>query len=533
MFSRIAQKFVQLSDLQKLFEFVDDSKLKAKFSELSPQIRAGYKRLIFLKIVINLVYILLTLDISYSLFQESGIYFSVIIFYFLNKVLGSFDANIFYFKGEIITQSLLLKVYSRASDIFPNKEKILITRFAEVVSSYFFSLASFISNAITIVSIFVMILLGKGDSTIKLILCLFILFLMIVISFAGKMFINNNIKLGELFASEEDIEKVGKPIIRKRIVLPLAFNILNTGMFPIALLIATKYQYTAFILPLAFTVNVGEYLWTSMNQIENLVRAKFYLMQILVVFRDLERKYVINDRSFRKVCDYCKPGKDVLESSKVKKSLTLHNYNPIKYSKSKYFQRRYSFDFFPGIYQINGINGIGKSILLKSLAVPSLLLHHISEGEVALNGKEFFDKAGGLIAHRKRAIYVGNDSKQEKTIDIDLRYFVGYPEIVNALNRIKKEKHIVQSDGEKAIVIISNTICQILKNDSKERIIVLDEALSKICNNKESKLRDEITILLQRIVKKYANTIVFVVDHHFSFPGATQLRIDKTGISKS
>ncbi len=223
----------------------------------------------------------------------------------------------------------------------------------------------------------------------------------------------------------------------------------------------------------------------------------------------------------------CRPSTQVLQKSLENKSFVIKDFVPMSITNGESPTHIFNFEFKPGIYQLNGVNGVGKTTFLESLTLPESVRIEYSRGELAFQGQPFFDKAQDIGSHRMKYIYIGTNATQVESNGQNTNLFSSFPNIQSFLKESKLENHEKHSEGEKSVLLICDAFQKALTNGVK--LVFIDEAISRIYDSEGLPLRTEVIALIQELSIKN-DIVVIVVDHMTKLSYATQLHMSKTAI---
>lgn len=361
--------------------------------------------------------------------------------------------------------------------------------------------------------------IGEGSPETLIILTL----LLVMLVYAGDAFAKAN---QQIIKDWEKGKNPAKTNIRKRLFMPTVTNVMKTTALPLLALGAGTGAAPLFI----FMTGIAENFWTLIQKGNTLRLTKEYLLKINKHLEEVQERYICNEKTYQIQAQRVQPTIKLLKKSEKNKSLIVKDFVPMARKNREKVTHKYSFDFHPGLYQIQGINGIGKTTFMKSLALPKGIPVEFSEGKAALEGKPLYDPEGSLEQHRKNIFYIGSHSTQDQTENLKLDFNLEkYPTIKKILKNIEEEKHTIQSEGEKGLVNICKAV-EKTKEGKEIKIILIDEILSRLYDNEKYPLRTEVITLLQDCIQNH-KSIVIIVDHMTTVEQATQLHMERKDIS--
>jgi predicted ATPase len=249
--------------------------------------------------------------------------------------------------------------------------------------------------------------------------------------------------------------------------------------------------------------------------------------------RELEKvseKYVINNAGYKTQTKNSRPRRETLQKSKELKGLVLNNFIPMKVTNLREITHSFTYSFTPGLYQIQGLNGIGKTTLLQTLALPEGSPVEYAKGEAALNGEPFYNEKESIEEHRDRIFYISAKSPQKNPDDLDEKHLTRYATINQVIEATKQREHKIQSEGEAGLINICWAIQKIMNGNKGMYLLCIDEILSRMYNDNRYPLRDEIKMLLGDIATE-GKCIILVVDHMTLHEKAIQLKMSTKSIS--
>lgn len=311
--------------------------------------------------------------------------------------------------------------------------------------------------------------------------------------------------------------------IIKRVVGPIVCN-LTTGefiAFASILIILLDLPEWAFFL--VIVSNLQGLMWSLISNLENIKLAKRYLTKINNYFDNLNLKYIYNENTFNQYLI------DIKDSYKKKKptsvtGLELIDYAPMNGSKSP---RIFNFHFMQGMYKLIGINGVGKTTLLKSFGLTNDYLVEKPTGYAFLNGEPLFRQGESLKKHRQKVIFLSKNTKEPKLKTLN-KYKELTPSVLihNLISNIKARETLSFSEGEAAVIEILNALIDI----PNKGILIIDELLARIHDGDVYNLRTELVALVESVCSK-KKLIVITVDHAIEIPNAKLVSITEKALT--
>lgn len=517
--------FVKPRDILSLVEFTDNAPFIADTRKILVEIKIAFiiseilhlgARLIVISVAVLAGYGFVTFD------QLIAITCVVLIISFLESFLSNKSV---YESSYLLEMKIIRPILTRMYPLFGNK-KYIIDTFRNNYANYFYNLSNLEENVVGLILIIISFSFTNTSLQMKSYAIVYGFFALGLIILGGWYW-NSVISKYISYTNKECTPPT--EIRVKRWLVPSISNLLKSDIFYLVLIFVLKNsQYS--LLPLLGMF--GALIGTGWNVVENL--QKFYLannslQKLLKILGHNQKRYILNNYSYKRLASNCMPATQVNNISKQHKSLFIKEFIPMYYKNLKRITHIYNFEFKPGIYQLNGINGVGKSTLLKSLTLPENILVPMSKGEVSFCGKPFFDPSGTLESHRLQYRYISSETRQFNINESQLFVYDDYPLIQTFLKSFIEQKKEIQSEGEKAIL----SICNAFYDSSigiNEGLIFVDEMISRIYGRKDLPLRQEITKMLFDMLKLDDTLIIIVVDHMSEIIGATQLNIKPKSI---
>lgn len=311
-----------------------------------------------------------------------------------------------------------------------------------------------------------------------------------------------------------------------RTTIPVLPNLTESIAIPI-LSIGIGGQLAPILIVLAKVLSEA---WYLTQQGTSILLTKKFLTSLNRELEAVSEKYIINNAGYKTQTKNCRPRRETLKKSKELKGMVLNNFIPMKITNLKEITHTFTYSFAPGLYQIQGLNGIGKTTLLQTLALPEGFPVEYAKGEAALNGKPFYNEEESIEEHRDRVFYINAKSPQKNPNDLERKDRKEYPTINQVIEATIKREHKVQSEGEAGLINICYALQKIRNGNKDSYLLCIDEILSRMYNDNRYPLRDETKILLSEATKSGKCTIL-IVDHMTLHEEAIQLKMSTKAIS--
>lgn len=518
--------WIKKSQILELIDFIDDSDQKQAAIK---RVHSIYRSMFFIGVLlIGLVFFLSLITFNSATLNTAEYVILIAAWLLFGLFFSSFSNYYIYLSAQIFTDGFLVKQFAVFTKVLKPADLEILTNFKTYFQGYFFKLSNVIINSVYVIFPIIAIVLGNLDQRAKIFFSITFMFMAIFIVFGGLIWIRVSASLRNSLESKKDLSRRQ---VTSRVMVPAIYNIV-TGYSAITLVsLVTRIGLQEVYIQLMLFVSSISFGWGLVNTIEELGYAKSNLAKLNQRLEEIESKYVINNRSYKYLCELCKPSNELLRTSKLNKSLLLNKYIPMYYTNAEKVTHIYSYEFIPGVYQINGLNGIGKTTLLRSLTLPESILVEKSGGQVAFQGKPFFSEDGGLAGHRKKYKYICSRSVQDDVQTLNTELFYEFPVLKSALENFQDEKHTEHSEGEKGVISIASVYQECL-NGVNEKILLIDESLSRIYGRADLPLRQEVIRLIELMSKIDDELIVMIVDHMTEVAFAKQLHITKHSISE-
>jgi ABC-type cobalamin/Fe3+-siderophores transport system ATPase subunit len=527
MFKKLLQTIlVKPSDLITLFSYSD----KINTAEITAFILGCFRSLkigILLYIIIS-VLLVYALTIAPFVLSDTNAYLSLIIcllILLIVRILHSSYINryINYPFSRLVIDKLnsFRKEYERYFD------KKNTTDFNELYSNlggYGFSLYNICGEFLDILVVIISVLVISAPIIDKTLILSFATLITIAIGMAGYFYSKSALLIREKMVNHEEPDAMN---LRIRVWTPGVSNLILNFIIPVIVLFLTIYQNNRLIPQMVILSSIAAFSWGIVENIQKFIVANRSLQLLNKHFRDLENNYVVNQKSFERMSELCKPNEETMKKSK--KSLVLKDFH-LKYTrKDKYKDRRLNFTFESGIYQLHGTNGMGKSTFLESISLSKESKVEFCSGEAALDQFPLYDSTLRLKEHWNKVRYIGKNTEIADLKELKLEDYKKYPFLYAHFVELLKEEKEKYSDGEKAITLIAKGLQEISEIESTT-VLILDEMISRIYEDNALALRSEIINLIKDFAKKHS-VIVIIVDHVIRIEEARHVYLDMEGVS--
>jgi ABC-type cobalamin/Fe3+-siderophores transport system ATPase subunit len=262
-------------------------------------------------------------------------------------------------------------------------------------------------------------------------------------------------------------------------------------------------------------------LWDSVNFVVKVRDASGEITRAKNLLVSLEEKYIINNKGYIKQRQFCHP-----QRRHSAHGLILRNFKPITFENGR--QHVYSFVFEPGMYQLNGANGVGKTTLLKSITIPENYSTMYSGGSISFDDSCVY-KANTLREHRAQYVYIGHLTPVPIIELLPSEDARKYPLIAELHQHVAQRNSPHLSEGEQNVISIYRRFTEVKAQDIK--LIAIDEALSRIYNGPDKRLRAEVVKFMSDKTKENPQLVVIIVDHQTKIRQALQLLMTRSSIA--
>lgn len=387
--------FVTFSDLEKLVSYSDDKNLRLLLTNSLYTIKKYFLRSQLTYFILQLTVAILILDVGYKTFSSTQ-FILLGLFLVVIRIYNSMISNIkVYYTSGMISRGVLNTWLSKISIFFSEKEKKLLNEFSSTFPSYFFNLDILLKSILDFSVLIISVILAKTLIQYKIIGLLLILIIIPTMIIAGKKWRKTARKITRDYLN---LKKTNDTLLRNRGLYPTIFNTLSHTLLPLTIILLTKEGINPLIPQATLLASVADYSWRIVNISHEFDITKRVLTKINQRLNATSKKYIINEMGYLKLCKLNEPSENILIQSKSNNSLIVKDFIPMAITNKKRVSHKYNFEFMPGVYQLNGTNGIGKTTFLESLTLPQEVKVEYSKGEVALNGKAFFDQGLSLPA---------------------------------------------------------------------------------------------------------------------------------------
>lgn len=533
-YCRISMKqnvFIRTKELQRLLSHSDLPEVN-EAKELVKNVFAATK----IYIVLQLFYYS-TLFGIFLITQQDGFAEdrdSIVLIVFLSVLLVAMTiAYNFHLNYRVNYRST--KFVHRQLNMFRAEFSVLIekyfpvefNKFYSVMQNYWFQLSVIQGNFVFIIFTFMMLIFADVSSSVKIYFMLLAFMLIVIITILGYLFANASMSL---YLANTKANDTRDRDVAARVGSPLAFNLAKNTIIPIAVLVTASSSLHPVVPFLVFLGSFITYSWVLVMDISDFAISKRNLRFINSQFDELTSKYVLNNDGFKRQCGLCESYDELDQRSRENSSLILERFVSMSVTDGHDSDRNISYEFMPGLYQLNGSNGVGKTTFLQAITQPSERLTEYCSGYASLQGSSLFCSSEDLNGHRKKFVYLGRNTDISQ-LDFDLNgNDCGIEEFVNLNEYFMKLKGRYPesfSEGERAIYLIVTNLSHL----SMRPIVVIDELLSRVYEDDDLKLRSELIGAIKKATSK-SNSIVIVVDHSVRLVEAKQVRMrfdDKVG----
>lgn len=527
---KINDFIIKTKDFLTLIDIIEDDRVRNFFIDIWKRSKTITASLSFLHIINYVVLGLLILNISVNFFVVDNIrLLQIFLFLLIVEVTRSYVINRYlYWDLGVFRFEVIVPIIEKTLKIYPKDKRTTVIDLQSTFFDYYIHRYTMRENGLPILINFIFliilsILTGKYQYIIVI-----ALISSIILIIAGYQFSLSIVELNKNMRNNEPIALSTKI---KRAWLPIFTNLPGSLIIPFALIIYIYNNQLAIIPYISFLGTYVSYFWSTARNLDTLIITRKNFYEVLSTITSLKDRYVFNNETYQLQSKYNTPTINTLGKSKKNSSLVLKNLIPMYPSNSYNPSHIYNFEFKPGIYQLHGRNGVGKTTLLKTLSLPLNYQTEYSAGEIAINGLPLYEPRHTLQDFRNSIKYIGHISEVPQILKNDIKYLKDYKLIHNLLNQIHKENHTQLSEGEQAVSAISQYYIDIKKGFS-HNLLIIDEVFSRIYNGKDNPLRNEVIKLLEDISKTSKYLIILIVDHMTNVTTATHLKIDKKNITK-
>jgi len=303
--------------------------------------------------------------------------------------------------------------------------------------TYGFKVTSVLTGIIKLILFSVMIVVSEEKLSIKLGLFGLVGISLLGIILFGWKFYKSSWKLRERLVAHR------QPVSRDlavRVVTPALYNVYLAGVLPISLVLLTHFGLASTITLIALLFSLLGMFWDFVQNAEGAMVTKKMVKGINKYLGKLTNKYVLTDEGYRRMASLTQPKKAILKRSKENKSLVLDNLILKYITNGGNTRRKFSIEIKPGLYQLCGENGIGKTTLLETLTLTNEELVELASGGAAFAGEPLFDFESDLSKHRARYTYIGKYTKQRAVDGALMKKLTNYPIISNFLKKLMLSK---------------------------------------------------------------------------------------------
>lgn len=526
---KINDFIIKTKDVLTLIEILEDNRVKNFLVDIWKRNKIVNAVLIFLHIVNYVVLGILILNISINFFVvDNTRLLQIFLFLLIVEVTRSYVINRFlYWDLGVFRWEVITPIIEKTLKIYPKDKRTTVIDLQSTFYDYYLHLFTMRENGLPILINFIfLIVLSILTGKYKYIIVIALISSVILI-IAGYQFSLSIVELNKNMRNNEPISLSTKV---KRVWLPIFTNIPGSLIIPFTLIVFIYNHQLAIIPYISFLGTYVSYFWSTAKNLYTLIITRKNFYEVLSTITSLKDRYIFNNETFQLQRKFNTPTIKTLERSRKNNSLIIKNLIPMYPSNSYNPSHIYNFEFKPGIYQLHGKNGIGKTTLLKTLSLPINYQTEYSAGEIAINGIPLFETGQTLENFRDTVKYIGHISEVLHIHKNDIKYLKKYKLIYKLLNQIHKENHKQLSEGEQAVSAISQYYIDIKKGVT-HKLLIIDEVFSRIYNGKDNPLRDETLELLAEITNLSKNLIILIVDHMTNINCAKHLKIDKKSIT--
>lgn len=518
MLRRIKENFIFPSEIRQVFSNSDSVNKK----EIDYDIRNGYLGALVCIVLVSILSFLTVeafkVAISNGNFNKLTILFILIaIINVANSVSVNFLLGYF---GPRIFQKHLNIFMEEFKVVFPDNINTQLREFYSLGSGYLYYIQEIYRVLATIiVTAISLFLLNKSGEEINLVAGLTI-GVMLLLAYSGYFIYHKNaLAIRDRFITNRN--GTTKQIVG-RVSGPTVINLVNEALLPSAAILLVYYNLSVWSFYVVLLAVLVDGIWGIIKSMQNLVLTNRYIKSINRYLADLNNNYIFNEKTYKEFVESTvKSYKEVKPKNNI--GLDLFNYAPIN-DKKNLRMFTYHFDF--GVYKLIGVNGIGKTTLLKSLGLTQDYLVEKPSGYAFLNGKPLFDVKASLSKHRKKVIYLSKKTKEPKLKTLNkYKKITSEDLITQAVQRILKRSKVSYSEGEAAIVHILNSLIDIPTNG----ILIIDELLARIHDGEVYKIRSILIELLYKVAKE-KKLIVITVDHAIELQSAVEITLTEKTI---
>lgn len=514
--------------LLEFFSYIEDDVLKQKFFE-NNRLKKIFSTILGIQsLIAHGIMGFLILNISQKFIILNSINISVILIVLtVNEVIRSYILNKhFFFLLDSFNLEITLPLVEKLIAIYPKEKRSELLEFQDVYKSYQKVTYTVVDDGIPLLINFIILTILVYIHPNYYFMLVGLILLFIILAYSGYKF---SIAYARYYLLKKKNETVDKKTMNERTWYPLAYNYVNTLLLPISVILFLSFNVIQLVPFITYTISTLSFVWAIFKNLDSIFLANSIVNRISNELEEISSRYIFNTKTYTKQTYITHPSNKILLKSKKDHSLIVKDFIPMYPSNSNKPSHIYNFEFKPGMYQLNGHNGVGKTTFLKSLTLPKNYQTEYSTGEVALNGSPLFERDISLVKYRNRFKYIGHISEIPDFNKIKVKDLSGYPLIQNIILQIQKEKHATLSEGEQALVSLSKYYID-LKKGITHNILIIDEVFSRIYNGKENRVRDQAIQLLKDMRKLNRDLIVLIVDHMTKVTGAKQLQFSKKEI---
>jgi ABC-type transport system involved in cytochrome c biogenesis ATPase subunit len=518
--------FLSQTEFEWLINFIEDDEILRKFRKYNSEIKYALIFRTVLLIITRVAVALLILNYSFNFLpQYNNINFTILFFVMvITNFIESYIANRYLFHNiDIFKFTISEPIITKLQHTIHYNKRFLLTHFHETNTrniNLYLQVSGILTLIPTILVTLIIITFKHPEYSIFLLLFIAVI---LIQSIGGYLFTRTNQKVLTSIIKKSEVSKM---VFYTRMTTPFITNSISEIVLPLTsiwILYSGNHTLAPILTSLALIIDS---YWSLIDRMQILFQTKTIFKDIKQSLVEVAEKHVVNNATFNELKMFNSPSRALLKKSLKNNSLILKNFAPMYFTNSK---RKYSYEFLPGIYQLNGINGRGKTTLFKSLSLPENYLTEKSKGEVVYQGSDFFSPDETLQEHRSHFYYLGHLSPVPSITKCELRILrrkLKYKGILKVVENIIKDNKTQLSEGEQILL----SLCKIylnLNNGFKLRLFLIDEQISRIYKGKDFDLRSESISLIEEIASLDKDLIVIIIDHISEFPNAKPLLLTK------
>lgn len=290
------------------------------------------------------------------------------------------------YPSNIIVLDYILRLQDQYKNIFTDQIRTTFSEAYSTLYTYVIDINSSITTIIAFFTTLITVVALPYDQSVKFGVTVFFIVTACFISQAGKHFIRSTTRVSAKLTKHQTAQP-------KDVAIRTAFPAIQNSLFSIisfiGILLAMS-NYRLLIIPLYSISSFATVYWTMLTAYETFYKAKASLAKLNQFFDEISDEAIFNKKTYVAFCNKCTVAKSTLSKSKRNHSLVLEDFMPMAYTNLVSSDRKFTYEFTPGMYQLIGPNGIGKTTLLESLSLTNDQLVEISSGNAAINGEALF-----------------------------------------------------------------------------------------------------------------------------------------------